>query len=313
MIENIENIENIMFYRLDEVGGFELLSLSIDSGRRRRGAVSYEKTLYICNGSIPITNSTVENVTSCFESFNEVLRIAQCRVLVMRNNNSDPTYFKEKRIVFSNIETVEDYTVVEAANKKLLLVGGSVSPNRAWKIKQEELINKYLPEGARYRKLYFEDEEVKYDEETLDAIIKDNKDICSVVFTAPPFNVKNGAVFEPKAWFKNNKELKKSFSNQRETLGKIVSKLSESYDGKLLVIANGNGLTPFKPNEVDFYIEAVCERCLLSLSKMEEESLKKKDENNFGWEVKLSDLYDERTITTTRFNVEDYAFDGPAF
>lgn len=268
-----ENISNIALFVVDEARDFLVMASSMgDSKRRNRkhnDACSMSDTLFICNGSIAITDNTIDIVRSCFTTINETLKSTKCRALVLRNNNSDPKYFNDERIVLSNIETVKDYTTVCANGKNILLVGGAVSPNRSWKIRQEELINKYKPNGEKMRKIFFEGEEIQYDESKIESALMEADDIHAVVFCAPPYNSKRDKLFEPQKWFKNADDLKESVRSQRETMKKIVEKLSENHEGKFFVFTCGHSLTPISNDEKDIFVVDTCNDTITVMSEIE--------------------------------------------
>lgn len=51
-------------------------------------------------------------------------------VAFVRGNHDDPAYFESDGKDYGNIRTVPDYTVIQAAGKNILCVGGATSPDR---------------------------------------------------------------------------------------------------------------------------------------------------------------------------------------
>lgn len=67
-----------------------------------------------------------------FVYLNEFFSTRNVHYMSIRGNHSDPFYFQgESRIVHSNFELIEDYTVMEYNGKTIQFVGGAVSIDRA--------------------------------------------------------------------------------------------------------------------------------------------------------------------------------------
>ncbi len=66
-----------------------------------------------------------------FESLNDKFKEKNINYLSIRGNHSDPSYFKgDNRVVLSNFELIEDYTVAQYGDKKIQFIGGATSIDR---------------------------------------------------------------------------------------------------------------------------------------------------------------------------------------
>jgi len=70
-----------------------------------------------------------QNEAEEFEYINGLLGLMNNRLYVIRGNHDDPAYFFEERKT-GNITFLNDYSIIDADNKKILLVGGAVSIDR---------------------------------------------------------------------------------------------------------------------------------------------------------------------------------------
>lgn len=84
----------------------------------------------------------------------------------IRGNHDDPSYFNSNRIVLSNFETIEDYSVFDYNNKKIQFIGGAISIDRT---------------GRTLNLSHWEDEGVIFDRKKCEKV-----DIL-VTHTAPSF------------------------------------------------------------------------------------------------------------------------------
>jgi UDP-2,3-diacylglucosamine pyrophosphatase LpxH len=105
---------------------------------------------YILVGDVGLGFHSKEYYTKWFSEWNDRLKKDGNIVYLMRGNHDDPSFWKEKKIDFSNIRLVQDYEVLRLKNKNILCVGGALSVDR-----------KHRVEGLTYWK----DEEFVYDED----------------------------------------------------------------------------------------------------------------------------------------------------
>lgn len=70
---------------------------------------------------------------------NEFLKERNIQLYVIRGNHDDPEFFNgDKRLTFSNIEFLPDYSTKIINGKKFLFVGGGISIDRKWRIEAEQ-------------------------------------------------------------------------------------------------------------------------------------------------------------------------------
>ena len=68
----------------------------------------------------------------------------------IRGNHDDPSFFKgSKRIVLTNFELIEDYSIFQYNNQTIQFIGGAVSIDRTGR---KEGVSYWLQEGVEYKK-----------------------------------------------------------------------------------------------------------------------------------------------------------------
>lgn len=162
-------------------------------------------------------------------ALNDICVERNINVFMFRGNHDDPSYFNDRQIVYSNIKTIPDYTVISVNDYNILCIGGSISVDRfIRKAKMEIKANEY----KRYHKVtyeealdkvrtYWPDEPVVYDEDKLHEIISNCGHInCICTHTAPsdcaPTNTDGITYF-----LERDAELEKDVLEDRETMNKI--------------------------------------------------------------------------------------------
>ena len=109
------------------------------------------------------------------------LRKANNWVVFVRGNHDDPAYFAEERISHSRWRTVPDYSVISAAGKHLLCIGGATSIDRYDRLKQNA---RYHIKHVSY---YWPDEAPTFRPDEIASIPEDIKIDTMVSHTAPSF------------------------------------------------------------------------------------------------------------------------------
>jgi hypothetical protein len=67
-----------------------------------------------------------------FAYLNEFFQARNIHYMSIRGNHSDPFYFKdENKVILSNFELIEDYTVMEYDGKTIQFIGGAISIDRS--------------------------------------------------------------------------------------------------------------------------------------------------------------------------------------
>lgn len=163
-------------------------------------------------------------------------------LLMIRGNHDDPYYFNNKVFSYSNVELLEDYTILTVGNDNILCVGGAISIDRLYRLEtdskrvsntltkllydnpkatEEEAIRKTIPS-------YWVDEKPTYDEEKLNYINNLSINIDYVLtHTSPSFCFKKDKN-DISEWMKYDNFLEKDLNDEREVFTKIYDFLTEN-------------------------------------------------------------------------------------
>lgn len=152
------------------------------------------------------------------EMLNKVLSDNNTYVLFLRGND-DPTYFEDSLIDFSNIKTIQDYSVIKLSKFNCLCIGGCVSIDRVWKMEQEKRIG---------RKIYWENEKMYYNEEDINNIIKNYNIACVVTSSCPSFAYPGMNSFKHSTWASKDKKIIKDATEERIFMDRIYNKIIEN-------------------------------------------------------------------------------------
>lgn len=152
------------------------------------------------------------------EMFNKVLADNNTHVLFVRGND-DPKYFEDALIDFSNIKTIQDYSVIKLSKFNCLCIGGCVSIDRTWRMEQEKRVG---------RKMYWENERMQYNEEDIDKILKEYNIACVVTASCPSFAYPGMNSFKYSTWASKDKTVIKDITEERMIMDKIYNKLVEN-------------------------------------------------------------------------------------
>lgn len=163
-----------------------------------------------------------------FEKNNEIFKEHNIHIFFIRGNHDDPSYFSEEKIDFSNIKTLPDFTIVNTEKHNFLCFGGALSIDREIIKEQEKEINRYIRDENKHKKLYWEDEMIKLDDETKDYIKSNNFDII-LSHAAPSFL---NDVFSRNINFKEfDKSVKSDLKKQNQVLDEIYNISKEKIQG----------------------------------------------------------------------------------
>lgn len=152
------------------------------------------------------------------EMFNKVLADNNTHVLFVRGND-DPKYFEDALINFSNIKTIQDYSVIKLNKFNCLCIGGCVSLDRTWRMEQEKRVG---------RKMYWENERMQYNEADIDNILKDYNIACVVTSSCPSFAYPGMNSFKHSTWASKDKNIIKDMTEERMIMDKIYNKIVEN-------------------------------------------------------------------------------------
>lgn len=181
-----------------------------------------------------------------FEAINKFCKECNCNVYFFRGNHDDPEYFSGSnwdKIAsvggFEKVYAIGDYSVIQTIDNdkithNILCVGGGVSIDRTWRIKNDILnASKY----ARYtgmslaeaeKKLeptYWKDELPTYDDKVLTLLAGSGINIDIVcTHTCPSFvgfKDKEGV----KGWLENDPDLEADMNREREVMDELWKRL----------------------------------------------------------------------------------------
>ncbi|MBR6516373.1 MAG: metallophosphoesterase [Bacilli bacterium] len=232
MIEKYENFERPTYVIADSHGDFNTLYSNI---------VKYlSDCILIIAGDVGLGFYDEEYYRKTFEELNNLMIEKHINCYLIRGNHDEPRYFKEHLINYSNIKTVDDYSIISIGDKNILCIGGAISIDRNIRIKNDEkkyndnlgwmkLYNPYITQKEvreKTLKTYWKDEIVIYDEEKLNEILVENNIDFVITHTSPSFAWKNG-LDEIKYWLDRDEALRDDLSEERENLTKVFNKLIE--------------------------------------------------------------------------------------
>ncbi|MBR6517545.1 MAG: metallophosphoesterase [Bacilli bacterium] len=191
--------------------------------KNSKNGTDYSNSVIIVAGDCGIGFNKLQYYIDTFKNVNKLLEINNSFLLFIRGNHDDPSYFTEDKFGFSNIKCLSDYSIVKTKEYTTLCVGGGISIDRIWRKTQESRINRFSHNNKK--SLYWENEQVIYDESLIDEIVSNGIVINSVISHSCPSNMfpidKHGG----KSWFKLDKNLLKDIREERENLLKIYNKL----------------------------------------------------------------------------------------
>lgn len=197
-------------------------------------------TLIVC-GDIGFGFNKTEYYKQALKRINNFCVNSNSHIFFFRGNHDDPSYFNEDKLGFENIKTIPDYSIVQVETHEgiihnVLCVGGGVSVDRTWRIKQDILnAGKYarftgLTLKEAEKKLehsYWEDELPSYNEAMLNEITDSGIKIDIMASHTCPsfvgFKDKDGV----QGWLNNDPYLEKDMNFEREVMDMISSKLKE--------------------------------------------------------------------------------------
>jgi len=157
-----------------------------------------------------------------YKKMKKVLDKNNVRIMFIRGNHDDKSFFDGERIKFDRFICVPDYCVINFHNDdnpfNILCIGGATSIDRRWRINEQ---SKY----TNGKKLYWEDEFPVYEETILDQIKNDGIEISVLVtHTSPsfaPLTDKNGI----QNFIQFDKNLHEDVNYERMTMTKIYDHL----------------------------------------------------------------------------------------
>lgn len=149
-------------------------------------------------------------------------------LLFLRGNHDDPDYFKEVngKFNFNNIKFIPDYSILKTDKTVSLCIGGAVSQDRSWRLKENIRLNRYTRSFKRL--VYWDDERVQYNHEMLLEVAKSGLNVDSLITHTIPFEFLSKNVLESvtdNSWYKSDSEIVKDIDIESNLLKDIYTVL----------------------------------------------------------------------------------------
>ena len=207
--------------------------------RITRTSSDFNDSVIIFSGGVGFGTKKFEYFDNILKELNTLLALNNTHLLFVRGNDDDPSYFSEHKISYSNIKTLEDYSLVKFRNFNCLCVGGGISFDRKWKQTQEKRIN---------RTLYWENERTVFDKTVLDEILSNEDIFCVITHDSPSFIGEGVESYNDVVWAKCDKDLVKDAVSQRLAIDDIYHEF-KTFSKKPLVWAFSGKCEDFYNND----------------------------------------------------------------
>jgi hypothetical protein len=209
-------------------GGYTTLSNSTfeDAIRKAKKMMTsaFSDSIFIIAGDCGIGFNKPKYYEDLFDRFNRILSYNNSYLIFVRGNHDDPSYFDGEAINLSNIKAIPDYSVVSAMDKNILCVGGAISLDRTWRIKQEERINRFST--TKKKTIYWKNEAPIFDNNAIEDIANNVKIDCVVSHTAPSFvNPETHSGFDE--WTERDASLADDIREERKVFDRIFEHLRD--------------------------------------------------------------------------------------
>lgn len=245
-----------------------------------------------------------ENIKHYYEIFDrnqQVLKLNNTVVLFIRGNHDDPSYFSEEKINYENIKTIPDYSVLITKDFTSLCIGGGISYDRSWRVKREALTNKYKQDQTKFKKLYWEDEGISFNEEIIDSINKNDNILIDNLITHMPLNQGKHPQSSYISWTKIDESLSNDFKSQTDILTNVFNLINKRDNIKTVVSGHLRNYDIFKTNNEKLLNICVSPNFGLESLKRIIDNNSRKDSDKINW----SDLYSEFKHQPTTLNFEE--------
>lgn len=207
----------------------------------------FKNTTIIVCGDIGFGFHKPQYYRTKLEAINKFCEESDCRVLLFRGNHDDPEYFdgdnmdKRASVTFDYARAISDYSCVQVWNENkivhtILCVGGGVSIDRTWRIKNDILnAGKYANHAGvslseaekKLEPTYWEDELPTYNDAALSLLAGSGMKIDIVCTHSCPSIVglkdKDGV----KGWLENDPDLEADMNREREVMDELWKRLKE--------------------------------------------------------------------------------------
>lgn len=196
------------------------------------------------NGSVPVKDCVMVLCGDCGFGFNKheyyVLELTRLQklleglnitLLCLRGNHDNPEYFEtiNGKFDFANIKFIPNYSILKTKNATSLCIGGAISYDRSWRLKENERLNRY--KSSFEKKIYWSNEGIEENTEIVDELKKEGIKIDSIISHTAPFSYLIDKCYEEltksNSWLKDE-EVKADIENENKILENLLENLIES-------------------------------------------------------------------------------------
>lgn len=151
-------------------------------------------------------------------------------IVFVRGNHDNPAYFDGVMFSYKRFIAVPDYTILQACNHTILCVGGAISIDRVYRIKEwnkrkYRVHSNELKENGVSRNLYWKDEAPIYDSDKMNAI-RTNFLIDTVITHTAPSHCELFLKDNLNQWAVNDPSLIENVQSERETMNVLLYRLN---------------------------------------------------------------------------------------
>lgn len=214
----------------------------------------FQNALYIVLGDVGFGFSKEKYYNDIFAKFNPFLAENNSHLVFMRGNHDDPSYFLEEKIQYSNILTIPDYSIIKLKEHNALCVGGGISIDRSWRLSREKTVNKFIQEEKDFKKLYWENESLIFNEDELKQVLESGINIDMFFSHIPPINnedLGNKSLLE--SWMECDETLKDDLDKEKHQMDLLFSSLKKNYNLIFCAWAHMHNTNFWKENNVLYY------------------------------------------------------------
>jgi hypothetical protein len=179
-----------------------------------------ENSVIIVAGDCGIGFEKEMHYTQLYDKLAKTLKATNNLLILVRGNHDDPAYFDGVKINFERMKCVPDYSLICAAGRRVLCIGGATSVDR--KHRQDAMWIDKLKNG-KARPLYWENEAAVFNPQALKEL--QNASIDTVVtHTCPSFcqPISKAGI---EGWLQQDAELSADLNTERVEMDKIYNQL----------------------------------------------------------------------------------------
>lgn len=270
--------ENVWDNKIDDEFKYNRFNNLIQRMENSRTKSKYNKSIIIVAGDCGFGFNKKQYYIDTFKNFDKILESCDTHLLFLRGNHDDPSYFKENILNFNNIICIDDYSIVITKNYTTLCIGGGLSIDRTWRIKEEERMNSHRGKEDK-KKLYWENEMPEYNFFELNKIKNEGIIIDSIITHVAPKFAQPKIINYIGDWMEIDKKLKYDINKESDVMDNIFNYFNENYYGniKLWVHGHYHMFDRKKINGIEFL--SLEEAMIYNLNDFNFKSKEKKEKN----------------------------------